>query len=342
MASKMRGNWGALIAAAVVLAIAAPGRADAQARQPVAVKIGYLPFIDSLPVFIAQEKKFLSEEGFQAELHQFRFGGLAMEALLTKRIDIGVSAFIQPSQIAAETGVYSRLLHPLLWEGEHKGKVLASNALMVRKESSIRKLSDFKGKTIAVGGFGTLQYFALQALFKKAGMDPRRDIKFLELPYPTQPGALDAGKIDGAAMVEPFLGYTEEKGLARAIVDPPVLKYRSYYLIFGREFPVSGLWAHPDLVREFPDTGKRMARALARSIEWMYSNQDEAYDIGTKWLKLERKFIKRMVEDGGYWKPYPRGWTERDWQSLRAQVKLFEEYGAVKKPVDIKRLVELP
>jgi NitT/TauT family transport system substrate-binding protein len=325
-----------------VLFAAVPGSAGAQGRQPTAVKVAYLPFIDSLPVFIAQEKGFFAEAGYQVELIQFRFGGLAMEALLTKRVDIGVSAFIQPSQIAAETGVYSRLLHPLLWEGEYKGKVLASNALMVRKDSTIRKLGDFKGKTIAVGGFGTLQYFALQALFKKAGMDPRRDIRFLELPYPTQPGALDAGKIDGAAMVEPFLGFTEEKGLARAIIDPPVLKYRSYYLIFGQEFPVSGFWAHPDLVQQHPDIGKKMAGALARSIDWMYANRDQTYDIGAKWLKLERMFIQRMVEAGGYWKPYPEGWKEADWQSLRAQVSLFEEYGAVKKPVDIKRLVALP
>jgi ABC-type nitrate/sulfonate/bicarbonate transport system substrate-binding protein len=84
-----------------------------------------------------------------------------------------------------------------------------------------------------------------------------------------------------------------------------------------------------------------MARAIAKSIEWMYANQDEAYDIGTKWLKLDRKFIKRMVDDGGYWKPYPDGWTQRDWEPLRAQMKLCEEYGGISKPVDVKRLVEL-
>ena len=338
MAAKMIG-WKSLVAV-VLVAIAVPLRVEAEGAASIPVKIGYLPFIDSLPVLIAQDKGFLSKEGFQAELSQFSFGGVAMEALVTKRIDVGISAFLQPSQIAAETGLYCRLLHPLLWEGEYKGKVRSSNALMVKNNSPIRRLSDFKGKSIAVAGFGTLQYFALQALFKKAGMDPRTDVRFIELPYPNQPAALDAGRIDGIAVVEPFLSYVQDNGIGRAIIDPPLMKYRSYYLSFGDQFPVSGLWAHPDWLTKHPDASKRMARAIAESIEWMYANQNEALEIGTKWLKLDRKFIKQMVEEGGYWKPFPNGWTERDWSTLPTQMKLFEQYGGINKPVDVKRLAQ--
>lgn len=333
-------SWRVLATVAAVLVMVGPLHVEAQPAKPIPVKIGYLPFIDSLPVLVAQEKGFFAKQGFETELSQFRFGGVAMEALVTKRVDMGISAFIQPSQIAAESGLYCALVHPLLWEGEYKGKVLSSNALMVKNNSTIKTLKDFKGRSIAVAGFGTLQYFALQALFKRAGMDPRSDIKFIELPYPNQPAALDAGKVDGAAVVEPFLSYVEENGIGRAVIDPPIMKYRSYYLSFGNEFPVSGLWAHPDLLAKFPDASKRMARAIAEGIEWMYANPDQAYDIGTKWLKLDRKFIKQMVENGGYWKPYPAGWTERDWAALHAQMKIFQDYGGINKPVDLKRLVE--
>lgn len=333
-------SWRALAALAVAFVMAAPLQVDAQSPKPIPIKIGYLPFLDSLPVLVAQEKGFFAKEGLETELSQFRFGGVAMEALVTKRVDIAISAFIQPSQIAAESGLYCALLHPLLWEGEYKGKVRSSNALMVKKDSRIHALKDFKGKSIAVAGFGSLQYFALQALFKRAGMDPRRDVKFIELPYPNQAAALDAGKIDGIAVVEPFLSFVEENGIGTAIVDPPLMKYRSYYLSFGNEFPVSGLWAHPDLLAKYPDASRRIARAMAQGIDWMYANQDQAYDIGTKWLKLDRKFIRQMVENGGYWKPYPNGWTERDWEALNAQMQIFEQYGGINKPVNVKRLVE--
>lgn len=343
MASRGIGKtwqWPVLVAAFTALVLSAPGRGEAQGNAPVSLKMGYLPFQDSLPVFMAQDKGFFAAEGLKVELIQFRFGGLAMEALITKQIDTGVSAFIQPAQIATERGLFIKLVHPMLWEGEYKGKVYGSNALMVRKDSPIKRLMDFKGKTIAVGGFGTISYFSVLTLFKKAGLDPRRDITFIELPYPTQTGALEAGKIDGAALVEPFVGFLEEKGFGRAILDPPLLKYRSYYLIFGPEFPVSGLWTHPEVVQKFPGVNRKLARAIAQSIQWMYSNPEESYDIGAKWLKLERKFIQRMVEQGGYWKPYPDGW--KDWQTLEAQVKVFEEFGGIKKPLDVKKLVEFP
>ena len=49
------------------------------------IKIGYVPIVGDLPVFVAQEKGFFIDAGFDVELVEFHSGNEAMNAVLTNR-----------------------------------------------------------------------------------------------------------------------------------------------------------------------------------------------------------------------------------------------------------------
>ena len=56
-----------------------------------------------------------------------------------------------------------------------------SNSYWCREDSGIQKIADLKGKTIAVNAFGASTDLVLRVALKKNGLDPKRDIRVVEV-----------------------------------------------------------------------------------------------------------------------------------------------------------------
>ena len=63
--------------------------------------------------------------------------------------------------------------------GTHDGcqRILVSNS------SKIASVQDLKGKSIAVGGLGDVAHVAFLVTVAKAGLDPHKDVNWVEVPY---------------------------------------------------------------------------------------------------------------------------------------------------------------
>jgi NitT/TauT family transport system substrate-binding protein len=87
-----------------------------------------------------------------------------------------------------------------------------SNAYMVRDDSTIKSAKDLKGKTVGVNAVGTAVDIILRVWLKDNGVDPEKDVKFAEIPFPAMGAALKAGRIDLGAFVQPFTAIESAKG----------------------------------------------------------------------------------------------------------------------------------
>jgi NitT/TauT family transport system substrate-binding protein len=121
------------------------------------------PGLYEIPVEIAQRKAFYKEEGLETRKVVVRTG-LQVAALVTGELDYSTvsgiigRATIQGFPVKGVMGWFDRPLHILI------------------ARPGIKKLSDLKGKKIAVSTIGSVPHIILREAFSQSGMNADKDI----------------------------------------------------------------------------------------------------------------------------------------------------------------------
>lgn len=124
----------------------------------------------------------------------------------------------------------------------------------------VRTIRDLKGRRIGVDGLFGSKRLLLSSMAAFVGMDPNRDIEWLDVP------SADAMRLFAEGKVDAFLGYPPEPQQLRArkigqvIVNTATDKPWSQYFCCI-------LYSHRDFVRAYPATTKRVTRALLKAAD---------------------------------------------------------------------------
>jgi NitT/TauT family transport system substrate-binding protein len=134
-------------------------------------------------------------------------------------------------------------------------------------KNEIRSISDLRGKSVAVAGAGRRGFVASMAA--QVGLDPRRDIKFVELPSAEGMRQFEEGKVDA------FLGFPPEPRELRAkkighvvvstLTDRPWSSYFCCMVGANRQF-----------VEKNPAATRRALRALLKAANVCALDPDKA------------------------------------------------------------------
>lgn len=84
--------------------------------------------------------------------------------------------------------------------------------VFVMPNAAISSPVDLQGKTVAVTALGSIQDLGIKIMVKKAGGDITK-VKFLVLPSNDMVAALKSGRVDAAALSEPFTAAASKEGL---------------------------------------------------------------------------------------------------------------------------------
>ena len=87
-----------------------------------------------------------------------------------------------------------------------------------RRTARSRRPPDLAGKKVAVNTLKNIGDTTVRESVRKAGGDPSK-IKFVEMPFPDMPAALDDGQVDAAWVVEPSLSAIAGAGRPRRGVE---------------------------------------------------------------------------------------------------------------------------
>ena len=85
----------------------------------------------------------------------------------------------------------------------------------VMDNGPIKKISDLKGKTVGISVIGGGTYGPFALLLQKNGVDPKKDIKLVEVGFAVSEEALRQGRVDAVNMNQPFAARAEAKGGTR-------------------------------------------------------------------------------------------------------------------------------
>lgn len=236
---------------AINLDVFKPRRAGDGART---FKIGFLPVTCHLtcPVTHFINKSMTGEETFDP----IRFNGWPelKEAYL--------SGYTQATFILAPMAMRLReegVPLKIVYLGHRDG-----TAMMVHVDSSIYRIEDLKGKTVAVPNRYSNQRLLLFKALRERGMSIS-DIKIVEMPPPDMPAALYAKAVDAITSGEPFMGQTELDGYGRIL-----------YLTkdVWPEFISCVLAVHEDAIKNDRETVQRLVDGIASSGKWIDTSMD--------------------------------------------------------------------
>lgn len=145
-------------------------------------------------------------------------------------------------------------------------------ALVVPKDSPIKTLKDLKGKKVAATK-GTDPYLFLLRSLKSVGLK-RTDIEHVALQHADGRAALEQGRVDAWAGLDPIMASAELDSGARLLYRN--IAFNTYGFLNVRE----------DFLAARPNETKRVIAAYERARKWILANTTEAAKIVSEEAKV--------------------------------------------------------
>jgi len=234
------------------------------------LRLGRLPAICLAPYYMAEE--LLPAEGFtKVQYVDLPSGSFLLKPTAAGEIDFGIS-FIGPVLTRLDAG------DPLvLLSGAHAGcfELFAS--------AKVGAVRDLRGKTIAlVFGLGGPEHTFIASILAYVGIDPTKEVHWVEHAFDAAAQLLAAGKIDAVAAQPPLSQELRARHIGHVLVnstlDRPWSQYYCCMVYTNRAF-----------VQRYPVATKRVLRAILK-----------AADVCTS----EPERTARFLVDKGYTKSY--------------------------------------
>jgi NitT/TauT family transport system substrate-binding protein len=251
----------ALLAAAGCAGAAGAGASGAGAAgagggalEKTTLNVAVVPAVDSAGFFVALHEGLFTREGLTIRYTPAVSSDTVIDQQVAGAYDITGGNYVsyiqhvandrQPLEIIAE----GSLMEP------------GSQAIYTMPRSKIKSLAELKGHLLGINAPGNINYLLAAAVLTQNGVSLSQ-VRFpaQPIPFPAMAGELAAGKIDAAAMPEPFATGAEEQYGAVKLAD---LNQGA-----AENFPILGYVATKSWVREHPNTLKAFLAALEQGQE---------------------------------------------------------------------------
>ena len=302
------------LAGAGLMAAAFPSAA----RAATSVRIATLPIDGTALAYYANDLGYFKDAGLDVAIQNISNGGVITSSVLSNSIDIGWS------NITSLSAAYTRGLSVVIIAagGIHTTGSLATQ-LMVLKDSPLHTASDLTGKVIGVTGLANIAQYAPELWIDKNG-GKSSTVKFIEVPLPEIPAALQQGRIDAGWLAEPFIttsaAFTRTFATCFDAVAPRWM--------LGAWFTTTA-WAnaHRDVVDSF-------RAVMSKTATWANANPQLSAPILAKYSNLDPNLLKSMhrITYG----------TRPEAAQIQPVIDLTARYGAIAASFPAQQLMYAP
>ena len=151
----------------------------------------------------------------------------------------------------------------------------------------LKSVADLKGKTVAVT-YGSIEHMSLLAELVKAGLDPKRDVKILNMPAYDQPIAYNSGSIDAFMAFEPWAQFGLKKFGAKLLVHP-------YDNPLGTID--SGIESTEEFVTKYPAVAKAVVKAHVQAVRAYQQNPADIIKEGVERYKVPEDVMRAAMDN---------------------------------------------
>jgi NitT/TauT family transport system substrate-binding protein len=297
-------------------ALAAP--AWGQAPETPKLRVSTIPIAGMTPIYAANKLGYFKDVGLEVNV-EFAAGGAQTVPLLVQgslQLANGPAVSIA---LANQQGFNLRLLPPSL---DDKRATPGQTASLVKTDGPIKTVADLKGKRIGVNTINSVNWLYDRAFLRKHGLDPAQ-VTYVEIPFPSMVDALLRGSVDAINVAQPFHRIAVNTGQARALGYPFVEVQPGLHIA---AYAGNAPWLDAN-----PNTVKAFVTAMRRSVEYLRANPNEAKNLIAEFTKSKRELVEQVPIDD--WS------TELSLADVAATLKVMQQDGLLKKPLDPKSLI---
>jgi NitT/TauT family transport system substrate-binding protein len=255
--------------------------ASAPAQTNPTLHIGILPVESAATVYYAKDLGFFAKQGLDADIQPMPNTPTIAAAVASGAIDVG---YVTIDSIAT---IHQQHI-PLVVIAPGADFIYPASArtagVIVTPNSPIRTAKDLDGKTVALPAVHSLGSTAISKWMDANGGDSA-SVKYVEIPFPAIPAALDAGRIDAAFEVEPFFSAATKRD--RILTDA--------YSSIGKHFLLSVWVAQSDWAKAHPSLVGRFAAVIHDASVWANKNQTQSGQILAKYTKIDPAVVAAMA-----------------------------------------------
>ncbi|MBX9843383.1 MAG: ABC transporter substrate-binding protein [Xanthobacteraceae bacterium] len=285
------------------------------------IKVGLLPFSESLAAVIADKQGYFKEEALEIESSKFDSGALAVPVLQSGRMDIVLSNTVSTFQ-AIEQGLDAVVLAPAAIVRETPPDT--TTAVIVKK-GAIKSPKDLEGKRIAVNVINSTAWLHAVAWLEKHGVD-RTKVRFTEVPFPQMNDPLLGGQIDAIVQVEPFRSALMSTGNAEVVGWP--------YVETAPNTDITQYIALSSWVRKNRATAVKFVRAVAKGAAFGASNEAAMREINQQFTNLNPALKDKVL--------LPKLGAAINLKEMNHTMEMMRKYGLLKTSVDLSARVLTP
>ena len=254
-------RWSRCASVLFALTLLAPTAPELSAQDRISLGITTKTGSTGLPFVIAEEKGFFKSEGLNA-FSVVMQNQVVVNGVVARQVDYGgtFSNFVG----AALSGLPVRIVMAVMDGSDH----------YLVTSPNIKRVEDLKGKKFGISSFGGTPHSEAIMILRKFGMNPDKDVIFLQIGgSSSRYAALDSGSIDAAMLVPPFNKLAKKRGFNEILSFNEIMN-----------IPLGGLTVHTQRIKEKPDEIVKMIKAMLKGVDYIRSNQNEMLSImASKW-----------------------------------------------------------
>jgi NitT/TauT family transport system substrate-binding protein len=293
------------------------GGGEAAAEQTT-LRVGVIPIADVAPLYLGIKQGFFDDQKLKIEPQLAEGGAAITPAVLSGDFQIGFSNTVS-LLIAASKDLPVTIISQGVLGGKTKDEAWAD--LLVLKNGPIKEPKDLEGKTIAVNTLSNICEVTIKASLTDMGVDVDT-LKFTEVPFPDMNAALDAKRVDGACVVEPFVS----QGLAGKAkgIDP-------FYVNTAPDLTVATYFTSKQYAEENPEVVERFVTAMEQSLDYAQNNPDAVRDILSEYTQIPPEVAANIK--------LPQWRADLTLPTIEKLSQLSLEYGLIESEPDLNELI---
>jgi NitT/TauT family transport system substrate-binding protein len=280
--------------------------------------MGYIPNIQFAPVYVAIDKGYFLDAGFEVELE---YGN---EADAVALIGAGDQTFAIASgeQVLLARAQGLPVTYVAAWYDEYPVGVVSL------EDKNITRPEDLVGKSVGIPGLYGASYIGFRALIDAAGLT-EADLELVSIGF-NQVEALVSGQVQSAVVY-----------LAN---EPAVLRSQGYQVdvIAVADYlklVANGLVTNEQTINEHPDQVERFNQALLKGITDAAEDPEEAYEISKKYVEnleeadedLQKEILALSIE---LWQTDRPGYSDpTGWDNMQ---EVLLNMGLLESPLNLE------
>jgi NitT/TauT family transport system substrate-binding protein len=261
-AGRLRGLFLALTAFCVL----PPATVTAAQTQKLIAAWSSVSAINS-PFWVMNDAGFFKQEGLDVDLIFVLSSPTVAKATLAGEVAFSGAN----SQVVVDSGLQGGDLIAI-------GSMANVVAFYVMASPEIKSVADLKGKTVGISRFGGSSDFGMRMLLAKYGLEPARDVAFVQIGGMPEIAAALSKRIISAAMMSHPMAYVAEQGGAKVLAN-----------LAKEEIPFMhmGFTTTRKFVKERRGQVKAMIRAYGRAVHFMHTRKEQTRAIYERYTKIK-------------------------------------------------------